>query len=416
MTTRYLHLFLLFFFLGNVSFTIGQYQLKSIEIKRSNHYSAIIGELYHFEFDESSSSEIEKITIEPLFYTVLRDSIHLDVFDKYFHFVQERNVQPILHFSSEPSKSAKISYFERYFESKPYEAGTQSTFNHSINTLHPGLYKNNNYYDHFDSRGRLSKRVYVSDSYGDDSTVYHLEYDQNDLHVSTREIEYYTNAPSEPQYQHEYLDSFIYEDGYLTKALIRNPIHDPSQEFYMALNLNYEEQQELDVEIIFNAQGQSDTIHNLFTFDENNHFTELIQYIIGQSDSLSLMKVNYEGEKIKDIQYTDTEPFPVKYNDDGLLSSFTFSELGTDTTVYTFEYKKHVSSSGSFTIYPNPTSDFLNIETGAIIKEISIVNMMGQSMLVSSSPYINVMFLKKGTYFIRLETEEGQSIQKFVKI
>jgi uncharacterized repeat protein (TIGR01451 family) len=84
---------------------------------------------------------------------------------------------------------------------------------------------------------------------------------------------------------------------------------------------------------------------------------------------------------------------------------------------------KGFDSNNLFSIYPNPASQKLNIETKPNIKveSISIYNPLGQ--LVKTISYeinpilsIDISDLKTGAYFMEITTNEGKAIKKFVKM
>lgn len=68
-------------------------------------------------------------------------------------------------------------------------------------------------------------------------------------------------------------------------------------------------------------------------------------------------------------------------------------------------------------IYPNPTSDLLNIRSNSQIKNIEIWNTQGRKILdFGKVNLIDVSSLQTGIYFTRLQTEsDGLQISKFVK-
>ena len=69
-----------------------------------------------------------------------------------------------------------------------------------------------------------------------------------------------------------------------------------------------------------------------------------------------------------------------------------------------------------FAIYPNPASNQLNISCDAAVREISIIDMAGRdAMTLSSTKTVNVSSLAAGVYMVRVITENGIGIQKFVK-
>jgi hypothetical protein len=74
----------------------------------------------------------------------------------------------------------------------------------------------------------------------------------------------------------------------------------------------------------------------------------------------------------------------------------------------------------SFSIYPNPANDILNINTNKTIREIKIMNGMGQMMntaiIKGNNTIVNVSFWADGVYHISLEMEDGEILHRsFVK-
>jgi hypothetical protein len=71
------------------------------------------------------------------------------------------------------------------------------------------------------------------------------------------------------------------------------------------------------------------------------------------------------------------------------------------------------------TLYPNPTSDKLFLNTNSSIKLIKVINMLGQEVLSIKDELfdgsIDVSNLQKGTYFLHVETELRNSVTKFIK-
>jgi hypothetical protein len=78
-----------------------------------------------------------------------------------------------------------------------------------------------------------------------------------------------------------------------------------------------------------------------------------------------------------------------------------------------FEFSKY------FSLYPNPAKDILNIEVknDIEISSISVYNMLGQLVLVSTSTdkTIDVSGLRTGNYFVKITTEKGSANSRFVK-
>ena len=69
-----------------------------------------------------------------------------------------------------------------------------------------------------------------------------------------------------------------------------------------------------------------------------------------------------------------------------------------------------------FNIYPNPTSDFLNIvSTKYDIQKVHIYDLSGKQMLSESKSRINVSKLPSGVYMLSIQTQEGIKNFKFIK-
>jgi len=70
-------------------------------------------------------------------------------------------------------------------------------------------------------------------------------------------------------------------------------------------------------------------------------------------------------------------------------------------------------------LFPNPATDVLKINTDETIGKVEILNILGQTVLISESSdsHINVSQLKKGVYMIRVYRENGPllTVRKFVK-
>lgn len=78
-----------------------------------------------------------------------------------------------------------------------------------------------------------------------------------------------------------------------------------------------------------------------------------------------------------------------------------------------------ITKSENIKIYPNPAKDNITIETNSNIKQdLEILNLLGQMVYASSinlKSTINVSSFPKGVYFIRINTNKGTLVKKFVK-
>ncbi len=124
-------------------------------------------------------------------------------------------------------------------------------------------------------------------------------------------------------------------------------------------------------------------------FDENQNY----QFMLGGGDCFS-------GCGLTESRY-------VSISDD--CSQVTFSRtLSTEETELT-----------NFALYPNPTSDILNIQGIENIQQLEIYSVLGSKIQIpldASSNTLNVSSLKNGVYFLKVTDDQNRSaIRKFIK-
>ncbi|MCL1850096.1 MAG: T9SS type A sorting domain-containing protein [Bacteroidetes bacterium] len=74
----------------------------------------------------------------------------------------------------------------------------------------------------------------------------------------------------------------------------------------------------------------------------------------------------------------------------------------------------------SFTIVPNPATDKITITANNNFNTIEVINFLGQTVIsqsniLNSATTLDVAHLNSGVYFVRIASETGTSVQKFVK-
>lgn len=98
---------------------------------------------------------------------------------------------------------------------------------------------------------------------------------------------------------------------------------------------------------------------------------------------------------------------------------FSGASVSSKTVIVTQTAVLGTNESRTFVImlYPNPTSDFLNIQSQEKINGAEIYDISGKLILKSNvqDKKINVNSLQKGTYLIKLYTEKGIVNSKFIK-
>lgn len=116
----------------------------------------------------------------------------------------------------------------------------------------------------------------------------------------------------------------------------------------------------------------------------------------------TLQEIDPGEEAMLDGDYTMNGPIP-----DGTVYRFTPSELST----------KNFDKS-AISLYPNPTSNQLNIKTVKEEMHYAIYNALGQelkSAKLSTDHSIDVSGLQNGVYFVKLKSDDAIVTKKFIK-
>lgn len=69
----------------------------------------------------------------------------------------------------------------------------------------------------------------------------------------------------------------------------------------------------------------------------------------------------------------------------------------------------------SVSVYPNPTTEMLNIQVNETIKQVTVYNMQGRKLIQDTSSALNVASLPAGIYLLEVLTVKGTASTKFVK-
>lgn len=95
------------------------------------------------------------------------------------------------------------------------------------------------------------------------------------------------------------------------------------------------------------------------------------------------------------------------------FNGLAFSIEGQDATLGTHEIFSNVKQ---MTISPNPTTDYLNINSAEKINSVEIFDMSGRKVSTSlDGKKIDVRNLNPGSYIINIETKAGKTTEKFIK-
>ncbi|MEM7162646.1 MAG: T9SS type A sorting domain-containing protein [Bacteroidota bacterium] len=95
------------------------------------------------------------------------------------------------------------------------------------------------------------------------------------------------------------------------------------------------------------------------------------------------------------------------------------ADNANNTLYYVIEYATILSNQDIFLkehieVYPNPSSDFVIIETELDIRTIEVLNGLGQVVLSTMTnkqlTELNISHLEKGLYFLKVRLESGESV------
>jgi len=107
----------------------------------------------------------------------------------------------------------------------------------------------------------------------------------------------------------------------------------------------------------------------------------------------SIGGIRYYANNETSLFYFDS----INFNDFGILESESFNK-------------------NQFVIFPNPSSETITVSTTETINKIFIYNLIGNKVLETTTPEaINISGLSSGIYFIRVETDNGNGVQKLIK-
>ncbi len=69
----------------------------------------------------------------------------------------------------------------------------------------------------------------------------------------------------------------------------------------------------------------------------------------------------------------------------------------------------------SVNIYPNPTADFVQIESKNIIDKIEVFNILGKRISVTAVPEVDLSQQPNGVYVLKIHSDEKTLTKKVVK-
>lgn len=145
--------------------------------------------------------------------------------------------------------------------------------------------------------------------------------------------------------------------------------------------------------------------------DADNLSSSIIKSIKSNSNFSAIStEINADDELILTPQNAGTSTVVISFNSNGKLVEKSITVISSSLAV-SAEVKKMELS-----IYPNPTTDILNIKTQEKLVGISIFDSAGKQINIKrDDSHINVSQLIKGTYILKVVTDKAVYQEKFIK-
>lgn len=116
---------------------------------------------------------------------------------------------------------------------------------------------------------------------------------------------------------------------------------------------------------------------------------------------------------------------PLGANKDVNLIDFTFDDYGTGfyvDNIVTADMSNLAvtdveAKTTELSIYPNPSSDFVNVKTKEKVNSIEVFDLSGKLILkdVSGNNQLNIKSLEIGSYLVKVNTDKNSFTKKFIK-
>ena len=145
--------------------------------------------------------------------------------------------------------------------------------------------------------------------------------------------------------------------------------------------------------------------------DADNLSVSILKSIKSNSNTNAILaEINADEELVLTPQNAGTANIVVSFNSNGKVVDKTLTVISSSLAVNDNVKKINLS------IYPNPTTDVLNVKTQDKIVEVSVFDVTGKAIntkLIDGK--INVSQLLKGNYILRITTDKAVYQEKFIK-
>lgn len=163
---------------------------------------------------------------------------------------------------------------------------------------------------------------------------------------------------------------------------------------------------------------------NPTVFQTQNGFAPFGQFIRNLSNkSQKIVLADAFGNLIDTVEYFDSSPWPTAPDGGGsylqLTSTALDNNLGSSWIASTSALNASEFNFTSITIYPNPATAILNIQSPISIDKIELFDVSGKSVKTvqanGKEMQINIADFSNGLYFVKIYTELGVKTEKWIK-
>lgn len=160
--------------------------------------------------------------------------------------------------------------------------------------------------------------------------------------------------------------------------------------------------------VFVGSDGNLDLVHSLCHEDEQ--WSVVPRKLLRYGDDVIL-----KGQFYYDTTYMDMgQVIQEKVSTFETTLSLSLSQIGI--TVSTNDIP---SQKGSFTLFPNPSSDKITISGDEVIAKVEIYDLTGQKLLsrkTTNNEDINIQHLVPGSYFVKIYSDKGVETHKLLKV
>ncbi len=174
------------------------------------------------------------------------------------------------------------------------------------------------------------------------------------------------------------------------------------------------------ISFIVNSQNAYITNSNDNTVSVINVATNTVTATIAVGAQPQGVSVSPDGNKVYVANYGSNTVSVINTATNTVTATITVGSQPYAFGNFISIYPSHLgiapqSMLSAISVYPNPATDNLQIQTALPIKEIEITDIAGRLLYTTTAKTINCSSFASGVYFIKATTSEGAVVKKFIK-